>query len=410
MNTTKITIKTSLLTAFLLFAFGIFQQGVAQEVQSDYKIVQEFNDSYETLQNSLDTVSTVSGAKALMDQVQQLRNNYQDHSELLNKALYPQTFGGQLQRLDKQVESAHKRLQVIAEQRKKLAQLTGNVKNFEKQLANLRNQTDSLQSLLDKQTTRSQQLSGAVREYRDNVSKRDKLILSFVDSVVTNYNQLNTQTLQELSMAYKESRKNIDSNPLKLIRSIAQSNIDFLNSTNTLSTNDYLRMYQVQQKFRDMWSTVGNKVLSIYSPEQSNEAIKSKINGALDEWETKVADQTWKSINRAFDENGIQLSEFGDSEGFNSSLTTYLNNHIEKGSRQQYESFYEFWNNTVKAEWAGPMTGSDILSYEQISKIDQQLNEWEKKSTPASYLWPILLAVAVLIIIVLGIMLARAKS
>lgn len=410
MTTTKITIKSATLTAFLLLAFGFFQGSTAQDVNSDYEIVQNFNNTYNKIQTDLDTVTTVKGAEALNNRVQSLRENYNDHKELLNKALYPNNYDRQIKKLSTQVKSTHKRLQLIAKQRKKLNQLTGNVNRFEDQLSKLRSETDSLQKLLDRQSARSQQLSRSVQEYKENVTKRDELILAFVDSVVTNYQQLNTQTLQELSKAYQESRKNIDSNPLKLIQSMIQSNIDFLNSTQTLAASDYLRMYQVQQKFRDMWNTVGSRILKVYSPENSNQAIESEIKSALDEWETKVADQTWKSLNQAFAEADIELSEFGDAEGFYKSLTSYIDNQIENGNRQQFENFNEFWNNTVKSDWAASMVENDILTYEQMSQVDQKLTEWDKKTAPVSYFWPILLAVAVLIIIVLGIMLARVKS
>ncbi len=410
MTTMKLYLHTAIASLLLFASAGLLQQMQAQEVQSDYEIVQNFNKTYNDLSDRLDKVSAVKEAKKLVDDVKSLQGNYSEHKELLNKALYPQTFEEKMNKLSSQVQSAHQRLQTIARQEDKLKQLTGNVNDFETQLEKLQQKSDSLQKVLANMNQRNRSLSSTVRNYRESVSERDRLVLNIIDSLLANYQQLDTQTLKELSMAYKQSKKNIDNNALKLIQTIARTNIEFLNSSQTLSTGDYLRMYSVQQKFRDMWNKIGDELIKIYKPDAGAEAVQSELQGSLDEWETKVADQTWKSMNRAFDENGIELSEFGDSQGLYQSLTNYVDNGIKEGDRKQYQNFSQFWNNTVKTQWAEYITGTNILSYDQMTNVDKKLNEWDSKTASSSYLWKILVAVAVLIIIVLGIMLARAKS
>ncbi len=410
MTTMRLYLHTALTTLLLFVLTGVIQHTEAQEAQSDYEVVQSFNNTYDELQSTLDTVSTVETAENLIDRIESFRSEYSEHQQLLNKALYPQKFEPKLQRLSNQAEATLERLRTIAQQKDKLRELTGNVNNYEGRLSKLQKRSDSLQKIINEANQRNRNLSGAVKKYRSNISERDQLVLSILDSLVANYKQLDTQTLQELHTAYNESRKNIDSNALKLIQTIARTNIEFLNSSKTLAARDYLRMYSVQQKFREMWRKIGDNIIDIYKPEDGSEAIRSELKNSLDEWETKIADQTWKSINQAFDDADIDIAEFGDSQGFYQSLTAYVDNQIEEGDRQAYQEFSNFWNNTVKTNWAEYVTGTDILTYDQMSNIDQKLNEWDNKTASTSYLWKILMAVAVLIIIVMGIMLARAKS
>lgn len=407
---------TKMLAAALLLG-TVAVQSVQAQVKSDYEIKQNFTEQYAKLNKAIEQASEVEEINDLVQQVNEMDQEFNSHHKLLDQVLYPDTYRERMDALKQRAESAQERIQTITEQQSQLDQLTGKVSNFEGRLGNLSSRTDSLQKVIQQSKANERELNAMVRRYRNNLQERDEFIMNVVDSMFVTYSNLDLQSVKGMSESMNKARMNSDGNALHLIRAIASQNLQLLNSSDNLATQDYLRMYTVQQRFSQMWSRLDDKLLAIYASSKERDQIRSEINKSLASWNEKVSTQTWNTLNSAFAEAGIKLDKFADSEGFYNALTSYVNQGIKQSkegggqeANQKFQNFQSFWINTVKADWANYLNDSNMLSYEQIAGVDQKLSQWETVAQPTDYTMYILLGIAVLIIVVLGVMLARSKS
>lgn len=407
---------TKLLAAALLLGTVAVQSAQAQ-VKSDYEIKQNFTEQYAKLSKAIEQASEVEEINDLVQQVNEMDQEFNSHNKLLDQVLYPDTYRERMDELRQRAESAQERIQTITEQQSQLDQLTGKVTNYEGRLGNLSSRTDSLQKVIQQSKANERELNAMVRRYRNNLQERDEFIMNVVDSMFVTYSNLDLQSVKGMSESMNKARMNSDGNALHLIRAIASQNLQLLNSSDNLATQDYLRMYMVQQRFSQMWNRLDDKLLTIYASSKERDQIRGEINKSLADWNEKVSTQTWNTLNSAFAEAGIKLGNFADSEGFYNALTSYVDQGIKQSKEgggqeasQKFQNFQSFWNNTVKADWANYLNDGDMLSYEQIAGVDQKLTQWETVAQPTDYTMYILLGIAVLIIVVLGVMLARSKS
>lgn len=405
----------TVLLACLFVAAGS-RYACAQQVQSDYEIQKNFNRQVKQIQSSLDTLGSVKKAGELVREIKSLEKKYAEHETLLDKALYPETFDQQIEELKRRTVSVQQRLATIQYQSDKLDDLTQRLSSYSDQLERLNSRADSLRSAIAQSTQSEKRLSNRVRNYRESLEQRDRLILSIVDSVLVAYQEMDIESLNDLENARKQSRIDADGNPLKLIRGIASENVQFLGSNPTLATEDYLRMNAVQHEFRSMWDKTGKRLVEIYGS-GNEEQIRTDIQNTIAEWDKKLKDELWASIHQSFGEAGVKLSDSTDSEAFYMALNSYLNQQVEKSKEsngndawQKYQNFSSFWNGQVKSRWTTFMTEGEVLTEQQIATIDQKMNQWSANARPESNMMAYLFGVSLLAAVVLGVMLFREKS
>ncbi len=401
----------------LMAMFMSINTGVmAQQTKSDYQIQQDFKEQYKQISNKLTESDSSGTIQQLIEEVKTLEKNYSDHKDLLNVALYPETFSSEMDDLKRRALSAKDQLAIIEQQEQKLQELNQQVTSYDVRLESLNSRTDSLRHAIQKSLKSEEQLTGMVRRYRKSLEERDELILSFVDSVMITYEELNIESMQDLENAKKKARFNADGNALKMILNIANENISLLNSDQNLTTENYLRMSSVQQEFKTMWSKVGDKLVDIYA-EGDKEKAKKNISEAIAEWDKKVTTQTWSSLNASFDSAGIQLPKFTDNETFYQTLDSYLSESIKssedgegESALKNYRTFSSFWTNRVQTEWTPYIIDANVLSTRQMTAIDEQLETWASNAEPESNMLVYLLGFSLLAIVALGVMLAREKK
>lgn len=399
------------------FLLGLgFHEAKAQEVKSDYEIQQNFQKEYKSISDSLTEAGNTATVKELIERVKTLEQNYSDHKKLLNVALYPETFNSEMKELKRRALAVQDQIATIEQQEEELHELTRQVTLYDTRLDDLNSRTDSLRRAMQKSLQSEKQLTSMVRRYRKSLEQRDELILSIVDSVMITYQKLQVETMQDLENAKKKARFNADGNALKMIMNIANENISLLNSGQELTAGDYIRMNAVQQKFKNMWNKVGDKLVEIYAEGNKEEASKN-ISAAIAEWDKKVTDQTWTSLNASFDSAGINLPKFNSSEAFYQTLDSYLSESIkasEKGSGgtalKNYKEFSSFWTNRVQADWTPYIIEANILSNDQLASIDSKMSTWASNAEPESNMLVYLLGFSILAIVALGIILAREKK
>lgn len=407
-------IASCILAAFI--AAGSSLDVMGQAVRSDYEIQRGFKEEYKAISDSIELVESLKEAKMLFERVKRLEDGYKSHDNLLNKVLHPDTFKGRLTDLKRRTITIQRRMATIEYQENKLIRLNDRLAFYGDQLDRLNTRSDSLREAIRQSVNSEKELSGLVRQYRESLEKRDDLILSFVDSIMVAYDQMDFQSVENLEKVRQQLRVDAGGNALAMVEGIVRENIAFLKSNPKISTEEYLRMNAVQQQFEKMWNSLGGKITSIYA-EKSDEA-REQMNKAIEEWDEQISQKTWASLNRAVSETGIDLPEFNNSQEFYNVLNGFLDNSIssskEKATEEgykRYKQFNAFWTNQIKAEWSAFLDQGDVLSNRQMASIDQKLDDWAVNAVPESNnILVYLLGASVLALVVLGVMLAREKN
>lgn len=413
----SITVRKTLFAVLVGILLSCNYTAMGQEVKSDYEIQQNFKNQYNDINSKLTNTQSTDSVNALIERVKTLEQNFSEHEELLDVALYPETFSDKMDGLKRRVLASKNQITTIEQQEEQLQELTQQMTSYDTRLDDLNDRTDSLRRAMQKSLQSEKQLTSMVRRYRKSLEQRDELILSFVDSVMITYQKLKVETMQDLENAKKRARFNADGNALKMVMNIADENLTILNSGQDLTAGDYLRMNAVQQQFENMWDKVGENLVEIYA-EGDKQQARENIGSAISKWNEEVSAKTWTSINASFDSAGIDLPKFNDNETFYQTLDSYLAESIkasEKGSGgtslKNYKAFSNFWSGRVQADWTPYIIEANVLSNEQMASIDNQLSIWASNAEPDSNnLLVYLLGFSILAIVALGIMLAREKK
>jgi hypothetical protein len=396
---------------------GLFSSALyAQQAQSDYEIQQTFKQQYADYEELVQNVTSPDSAEKLIKSIKRFDQNYSEHSELLDKALYPDTYEEQMESLKKASIRTLNKVETITKQQKQLKKLENQLTAYEQDLSQLDQQTDSLKTAIRQSTESEKELSSMVREYRQSLEKRDELILTFIDSMVVTYQNMDLEALQEIEDYDKKSRIKTN-DALKLIHDISEENIQILQrNASNLQLNDYMRMAEVNYQFQAMWNKLGDKIHEVYEGNNAD-MLAENINGNLTEWNNLLQANTFDAVESYFAQQGIETEAFESADEFNTVLHSYLDRKIkesrENRSKANYndlQKFKEFWDR-VEVQWTNNFAYANVLSREQTSELNQKVDEWTKIAQPRSNnILVYLLGGSVLLAVALGVMLIREKK
>jgi hypothetical protein len=86
-----------------------------------------------------------------------------------------------------------------------------------------------------------------------------------------------------------------------------------------------------------------------------------------------------------------------------------LEENVTEQDYQNYERFKQFWTDQVKEVWGPMLLENQLLTMEELTAIDQKVEDWGIKSRPRSDNLVIYLIISVIVIAVLGVLLFMAK-
>lgn len=406
---------TLLFSVFLLiFTTQSFAQ---QQELSDFEIQKNFKAEYAQYKNKIDTLSVADSAKAMLQRIEALDSTYQDHKELINKSLYPDTYDQQIQELTQAATMAANQLQKMQQQDDQLTNLQLRLLAYQEHVAELTKDTDSLRQAMQESIESERQLSGMVRNYRKNLEERDELILSFIDSTVVAYQKMDLKALQDLENIDSKSRINSEGDALNMIRDISAENLTILKeNSEKLRLQDYIRMQRVQQRFDEMWIRLGNKLTQVYGGDDAEE-IAQEIDKNLTEWNKLLRNKTFTTLHDSLQAKGLEIENFENSESFYNSLSSYLDQKIKTSKSEatqadfeHYQDFQDFWNK-VERQWSGPFQEANILSSRQMATISEKTDTWAQSAEPESNTMLYLLIGAVLLALVfIGLFIREKQS
>lgn len=369
--------------------------------QSDYDIQRNFQQELSELTAEIEDARELGELTELGSRVDQLENRYSEHEELINAALYPQTFRVLIGNVRDQLTQSLSSVEVVEELSTRIDELSTEVSGYREQIETINQETSQLQSRLQQSEVNEQNQAALLQEYRQNIEERNQFVSQFLEQLMSRYQNITPSDQQEIS----ESSERLAENPLNVLESILNEYTSIAGEPIGLGATDYASMRAQYIYFEDVWDRIGDSLARTFAGENAS-AAKSSIDAQLSGWIDAIDNQLWESLSEAFENNGIVLEEFSNEMEFYNALYGYVDDHTvaseQTNSEEDYNTytnFNDYWNNTVKAEWGSLLIEANILSPDQIAAIDLKLGEWSNTAAPESNMMLILLIVSIVIII-----------
>ncbi len=401
--------KIYITTTILLL---VFLQTALVAQQSDYQIQQNFVTELNELTERIDTTQSPEALAELEIELEELKNRFAEHEELINAALYPETYQNSVRATEEQLSVALDNASVIDQLNSRITSLVGEIDAYRSQITDLNENTQALREQLQRAESNEERQAALLTQYRQSLEERNSFVSDFLQNLMSRYQNVDLGTQQEIA----DAAERLDDNPVEILRSIILDYINIVDESESLETPDYVAMRAQHEYFSGVWNSIGSNLVNTFAPENSSET-KTEIDELMAAWLLSVDNQLWESLNDTFSQNGIELEVFTTPDEFYNAIYNYVDNghvtSLERNSEADfavYQNFSTFWNETVKAEWGDMLIEGEILSQSQIAEIDIKLNDWEEASKPTSNLMFILLIVSVAVIIGLIVLLITKKN
>jgi len=401
----------------LLLTTMLFSPDVAMsQVRSDLETKQSFEQRVESVRKSILLILRTADADSLLNAVNDIEIEYADNTTFLNQVLEPRTVDSILGDLRNLIAIQRSQLQTIDAQREEIVVLTQRISGISEQLQRSSLQTDSLRRVISRTNASREVMSNLVRDYRSRLDERDILIRLFVDSLIVTYDDPRLREMLGSEQRVRVNRMNSSDDALKLIQTIINENIEVISGSTEFDTPFYLQMDNLHYRFEDMWTKLGMTISTVYQGKQEAAKVNQAVSDRLLTWKQRLRGSLWNSMYRSFSDNGILLSDFDSEMEFVRSVNAYLdttlvrvNTGVTEADFRNYELFKQFWTKEVKDSWAPMMLESKLITMEDISVIDQKVEDWGSIARPRSDNLYIYLGISFLIIIGMAVMLVIAR-
>jgi len=379
-----------------MFILVIIIAAAAAFAQSDYEIVQNFRKDYAGIKDKIENADSLAQLNSIVDNIAQLRDKYSEHADLLDNGLYPDQFETSIAKLNSAYilrQGDFARIDVLKTEVSTLKKNvdTLNTKNNEL-LANL----ERLESLSNKNSKQIGQLNNLVAELRGSLLKRDRLVMSMVDSLMP-------PIMREKTMLSPEDKEQINSeiekdNVLTNVKTTIKDNIQYLNLT-TLQPEDLKDIQSQQNEFEDTWSRIGGKLVDVYADNNSRSRELREIDSLFTRWKYAVRKEAWNSISEVFAKKGVPLKSFSNEESFVNSVSEYIEDEKknietqnENKAEQNYALFVDStWYGEIKPVWTNYLIEYGMLSEENKDSIESNIAGWKSELYPSTlWIWIII--------------------
>ncbi len=400
----KILINSFLLC--LLFSYTTF-------AQSDYEIVQNFKNKAMAIDDSIKNAASLEELQSAGNKIDQLRSEYSDKRELLDKSLYPLNFS-----------KTFENLQMAYDLRKgdftKIDVLTTQVSGLREQVdvLNQRNtdlisRVQTLESESKRDKSRITQLERTVADLKASLQKRDELVISMIDSLIPpSYRQKSELSSQEKQKVYSEAQKN---NVLNNVKKSLEDNIKFLQVA-TLTPEDLNQIKKQQEQFAKLWKSVGPKLVSIYSEKNAGTNELKEIDQSFTTWKATLNQQAWNSVRLTFQDYGINLQKFSSGKEFTETAANFINDEIKNvgiknsgDSQITYKSFADSaWYGQVKPTWVPYLLENNMFTEAQKDTIENKISKWKDSLYGSGFNW-LYIVIGVLVVVIAILIIFRFK-
>jgi len=380
--------------------------------QSDYQIQQDFRTEYNALAERVDNAVSSDDLTGIMQDIESLEATYSGSSDLINAAIYPETFEEKISDLRSRFANTEQNVSVIEQLNERIDELNSELQTFRNRLNDFEEKSDSLEQQLIASKSSEREVSSLARQYRENLEERDEFVVNFMGDLLNRFDSMDEQAISEIA----ESEQLLEENPLDVIQTIISEYINRADQETGLEPADYLQMRTQHSYFRDVWTSIGENLSEVFTSDRPVQA-EQEVSDMIAAWEASINNKLWNSLSTAFTQNGIDLPSFNSDDSLYDALITYVDEATEVSRQQnseedyeQYRTFISFWNNRVKADWGNHIVEGEVLDFSQISAIDLRIDDWSEAAATTSNLMLILFIISIVVILGLIVMLVTRKS
>jgi len=400
----KILINSFLLC--LLFSYTTF-------AQSDYEIVQNFKNKAMAINDSIRNATSLEGLQSAGNKIDQLRSEYSDKRDLLDKSLYPLNFSKTFENLQMAYDLRKGDFTKIDVLTTQVSGLRDQVDVLNQRNTDLISRVQTLESESKTDKSRIKQLERTVADLKASLQKRDELVISMIDSLIPpSYRQKSELSSQEKQQVYSEAQKN---NVLNNVKKSLQDNIKFLQVA-TLTPEDLNQIKKQQEQFAKLWKSVGPKLVSIYSEKNAGTNELKEIDQSFTTWKTTLNQQAWNSVRLTFQDYGINLQKFSSGKEFTETAANFINDEIKNvgiknsgDSQITYKSFADSaWYGQVKPTWVPYLLENNMFTEAQKDTIENKISKWKDSLYGSGFNW-LYIVIGVLVVLIAILIIFRFK-
>ncbi len=394
--------KTALIIALLLACAA----APAAAQQSDYAVKKSYEERYRAIADRIDSSASMQELDSLRNEIQKLETAYAAHEAFLDKALYPTTFSGSLQRLRSLQVLTYDRVYLIQTQGVKLSELEARIGSLSTRLDSLTSQRDQLFGELQESKKSLASLREAVKRLTANLKAKDQLIFALVDSIFLPYGK----DVHQVADVHKEAieQKLEKANVVTRVYEIAADNVKFLEVTQ-LQGKDYTNLIEQYETFSTRWGGLKERMaavaatsavvpsslqtgkgtahapavkggaLSVGQASQSAAAQAEHVDSVLAEWRTKLTGAFWSGLQKEFSAAKVGVAPFHDGPTFSASIRTYV--ATLKAGTQDPATFVDIvWKQKIDKEWRDGLMKESMLGKTEYAALDKLVSEVSKES------------------------------
>lgn len=378
---------TILLLCMFLTAFVYAQE-------SDYTVLQSFQQRAAALRTAMDSASTPQTMDAIKPQIDALALDFQAKKEFLDKALAPDTFDGTIASLRKQFDVAYARTSEIQTQGVRILELETTIQAINSKLDTLSQERTQLFADLQEAKKNVSALRETVRRLTANLQANDRLIFSMVDSIFLPYDK----NMSQASDIEKERLAGTlqQSNVLARISAVANDNLRFLETTQ-FQPKDYASLVDQYQAFQARWNGLSERLREVAAASERRAAAatekkggkspastlsataSTQVDSALSLWKAKLMQDYWSGLEREFTDKGITINHFTDGPSFAASVNALVASYKQRGG--DVDTFVDdVWRERVDKEWRESLVKDGVLGRVEYAALDKSVSELVQKT------------------------------
>ncbi len=199
--------------------------------QSDLEIVNGFKAKQKDIEERIKGADSLSQLNAVAAMIDQLKSEYAPHKELLNRSLYPDNFDKVIQNLNLAFITRNNDFVQIDVLSTELAGLKQQVEFLNQRNNELLAEVEDLKAAQKKDKSSIARLENLVADLKSSLLKRDRLVLSMVDSLLPPLipDKANLSPEEVKKLKSEEEKNNVIDNVKKAIN----NHIEFLGATSS---------------------------------------------------------------------------------------------------------------------------------------------------------------------------------
>jgi hypothetical protein len=356
-----------------------------QAQQTDREISEQFLQEYQEVEMMITDAQTLDDLRATQDRVNELLNNYREYSEIINRRIQPETMGSKFEDLRVKFMAAQSKIRTIQRQDRSISQLRSELMRTRDRMDRYDQHINWLIGRvveLEERALAAEQTGGET--VTDAMRERDRFVTEFLTDLLERYDAVDATTQQEMTEIFER----LEDSPVDLVRTMLGEHLMYAQQTTDHTPTDLMNMKAQQAHFSNWWNQFGDQLVDTFESENPAQA-RSEINERLSDWSAAIDGQLWDAISESFSENGFELPTFSSSQEFYSAQENYIRQRTEQAQDrnneedlEQFRSYSNFWNQSVKSEWGDALTASAVMSHVQIANIDRMLSEWSLSAAP----------------------------